>query len=264
MKFTDSIEKSDVILVGFPVDQGTENKGCMDAPFEIRKAFENFYFSETGEMKNIFDSSDTVEGENFEETMDRIRKKISELLKKNKPIISIGGNHSITLPIVQSFSEKYKDIGVVLIDAHPDCQKDYFPFGDVIPKMVKQEIPIVMIGLRNWSQDEYNFLIEKKIPFLQAKNFELNKALQLIKNELLGKKIYVSLDIDAIDPGFAPGTGCIEPCGLTSRDVLELIKKIDNKIGLDLVEINPGKDINNITVNLGAKLIFEVANNWKS
>ncbi len=264
MRFVEKKEDADIILVGFPVDQGTENKGCLDAPFEIRNSFENFYFSETGEMKNIFDSSDTVEGENFGETMNRIKTKISKLLENNKPIISIGGNHSITLPIIQGFSEKKYDIGIVFIDAHPDSQKNYFPFGDVIPKIVEQKIPIVMIGLRNWSQDEYNFLIENKIPFIHAKDFELNKALQLIKNEFDGKQIYVSLDIDAIDPGFAPGTGCIEPCGLTSRDVLELIKKIDNKIGFDLVEINPGKDINNITINLGAKLIFEIANNWKS
>ncbi len=261
MIFVEKPENSEAILIGFPVDKGTENKGCKDAPFEIRKALDNFYFSENAKSKKVFDASDVVEEKTFEETMKKIKNKISKFLEFKKRIVSIGGNHSITLPIVEAFNKKYENLGVVFIDAHPDCQKNYFPFGDVIRKINEINIPILLIGLRNWSEDEYKFLIENNISFLQAKDFSIEKAIDLINKKFDGKNIYVSLDIDAIDPSFAPGTGCIEPCGLNSRDVLELIKKIKNKIGFDLVEINPKKDINNLTINLGAKIIFEIINN---
>ncbi len=263
MKFAKTIEEADAILVGFPIDQGTENIGTKDAPAEIRKAFDNFYFSENAKEKKVYDVSDTIEEKTFEETMKKIENKISKLLKHKKPIISIGGNHSITAPIIKAFAEKENDFGVLFIDAHPDCQKGYFPFGDVVSKIVDIKIPIVIIGVRNWSKDEHKFLIENKIPFLQAKDFTIEKAVQLAKKHL-PKKVYVSFDIDAVDPAFAPGTGCIEPGGLTSRDSLDLLYNIGRNfsiIGFDVVEVNPSKDINNLTVNLAAKIIGEIVDN---
>ncbi len=264
MKFAKTIEEASAIIVGFPIDQGTENKGTKDAPIEIRKAFDNFYFSENAKESKIYDVSDVVEEENFEKTMEKIEEKISELVKYNKPILSIGGNHSITAPIVKAFSKEYDNFGIVFIDAHPDCQKNYFPFGDVVTKIVEMKIPIVMIGIRNWSKDEYNFLIENKIPFLQAKDFTIEKAIELAKKNL-PNKVYISFDIDFVDAAFAPGTGCIEPGGISSRNSLNLLYIIGRNfdiIGFDLVEINPSKDINNLTTNLAAKIIFEVASNF--
>jgi len=263
MRFVDKIESADTILIGFPIDQGTENKGCGDAPAKIREAFDNFYFSENVKEKKVYDASDVVEEENFEKTMEKIEIKISKLLEYKKPIISIGGNHSITTPIIKAFYKNNKNFGVIFLDAHPDCQKGYFPFGDVVTKIVEQNIPIVLIGLRNWSKDEYEFLIKNKIPFLQAKEFSVERAIKLAK-ENLPKDVYISFDIDAVDPAFAPGTGCIDPCGISSRDALNLLYAINknfNIIGFDLVEVNPSKDINNLTTNLAAKLIFEVVDN---
>ncbi|MCD6575849.1 MAG: agmatinase [Nanoarchaeota archaeon] len=261
MKFAKTIEEADAIIIGFPVDQGTENKGTKDAPAEVRKAFDNFYFSENAKESKIYDVSDVVEEEDFEKTMEKIEKKISELLKHKKPIISIGGNHSVTAPIVKAFSKKHKNFGIIFLDAHPDCQKDYFPFGDVVSKIVEMQIPIVIIGVRNWSEDEYNFLIENKIPFLQAKDFTIEKAIELAKKHL-PNKVYISFDIDFIDAAFAPGTGCIEPGGISSRDSLNLLHNIGKNftiIGSDMVEVNPSKDTNNLTTNLAAKIILEVA-----
>jgi len=260
MEFAKTIEEANAILVGFPIDQGTENKGTKDAPIEIRKAFDNFYFPENANESKIYDVSDVVEKETFDKTMDKIEEKILNLLKYEKPIFSIGGNHSITAPIVKAFSRKHKDFGIIFIDAHPDCQKDYFPFGDVVSKIVALKIPIIIVGIRNWSKDEYNFLVKNKIPFLQAKDFAVEKAIELAKKHL-PKKVYISFDIDAIDPAFAPGTGCIEPGGLSSRDFINLLHEISKNfsiIGFDLVEVNPSKDVNNMTNNLAAKIILEV------
>ena len=264
MEFAKTIEEADALLVGFPVDQGTENSGTKDAPFEIRKAFDNFYFPESAKESKIYDTSDVVEEENFEKTMEKIERKISKLLIYKKPIISIGGNHSITVPILRAFSKVHKDFGVIFIDAHPDCQKDYLPFGDVVSKIIEMKIPLTIVGVRNWSKEEYNFLIANNIPFLQAKDFSIEKALALAKANL-PREVYVSFDIDAVDPAFAPGTGCIEPGGISSRESIDLLSKISEEfsiIGFDLVEVNSSRDLNQMTSNLAAKLIFEISSRF--
>ena len=266
MKFVDKPEEADAILVGFPVEQGTENTGCADAPSKIREALDNFYFSESAKENKVFDASDVVEQETFEKTMQQIEKKISSLLVHGKKIVSIGGNHSVSLPIITAFSKNYKNMGVVFIDAHPDCHKGYFPFGDVTSKLIEMKVPVVMIGLRNWSKDEHEFLISNNIPFLQAKDFTVEKTVALVEKHLADKEIYVSIDIDAVDPAFAPGTGCIEPGGMSSRELLNLLYNIGAKnkiIGADIVEISPSRDINNMTVNLGAKIILELIDSVK-
>lgn len=257
MKFVEKPEKADIILLGLAVDQGTENRGCTEAPAKIRESLDNFYFSESAAEKNVFDASDVVEKNNFDDTMSAIELKVSHLLKNKKPIVSIGGNHSVTLPVISAFSKSYKKLGVLFIDAHPDCQKNYLPHGDVVSGIVKLGIPVVIIGIRNWSKDEYDFLKKNKIPFLQTKEFTLEKAEALVKKYLAGCEIYISLDIDSIDPAFAPATGCVEPMGLMPRDVLDLVLSIKNPVGFDLVEFAPKRDLNNLTGNLSAKIILE-------
>ena len=267
MEFVNEFEETDVILVGFPVDQGTENKGCINAPAKVREQFERFYLSESGKTNRILDKGDIVEEESFEQTMDKVYNKILEFLEFQKPIISIGGNHSITFPIMKAFTKHYDNIGLVFVDAHPDCQANYFPYGDVIGQISQLEEvrKIFLIGIRNWSKDEKQFLEENKIPFIQMKDIiNVSDIIKKVKEEMKDcDSVYISFDIDAIDPAFAPGTGCIEPGGLSSRQAIHLIRDLSalpNIVGFDLVEINPKKDINEITSSLGAKLIFEFVN----
>ena len=272
MEFVNRVEEADIILFGAAVDQGTENKGCIDAPAKVREHFDGFYLSETAHINRVLDKSDVVEEKSFETTMDKLYNKTIEFLHMRKPFICIGGNHSISLPIVQALSRFYSKIGIIHIDAHPDCQVDYFPYGDVIGGISK--IPevkkIIQLGIRNWSKDEYQFLLENKINFYTASElFEkgVDPVLANVEETLRDCDcVYITFDIDAIDPAFAPATGCIEPGGLSSREAIRLLQRLatfDNVKGMDLVEINPGKDISENTSVLGAKLVFEFANSLK-
>jgi agmatinase len=269
MEFVDKIEESDAILVGVPVDQGTEKKGCSDAPVTVRMFIDNFFFSETGGVCRVLDKGDIVEDKKFENTMDKIYNKFCDLFNFRRPVITIGGNHSITFPIVKALSRFYNKIGVIHIDAHPDSQIDYYPNGDIIPNIleIREVKRVVSLCLRNWSKYEHTFLEEHRVPYITMNSLiEAGMAycIEKIKIALHGCDcIYISFDIDAIDPAFAPGTGWIEPGGITSRQAIELVQelaKLENIKGFDIVEINTKKDINDMTSILGAKLIYEFAN----
>ncbi|HDQ59807.1 MAG TPA: arginase family protein [Candidatus Woesearchaeota archaeon] len=273
MEFIENIDEADFILLGAPVDQGTENKGCSEAPAKIREKMDNFFFSESANNRTIHDSSDIVEGETFEITMDRIFNKVRETLKMHKPIVLIGGNHSVTLPVIQGYSRHFNRMGVIFIDAHPDCQPDYFPYGDVIGGVssIPEVNKTVLLGLRNWSKTEYQFLLENNIPFITMKDIYQNSMDYVISRvkEMMRDvdAIYISFDIDAVDPAFAPGTGWIEPGGLTSRQAIHLVQelaKMDRVEGFDIVEVNPEKDTNGITSSLAAKLILEFVDSYGS
>jgi len=272
MEFVSKPEEANVILFGAPIDQGTENHGCIDAPSKVREFIDNFFLSEKATVNNILDKGDIVEEKNFEQTMDKLFNKTVEFLKMGKPIVCIGGNHSITLPIVQALSRFYYNIGVIHLDAHPDCQIDYYPYGDVIGAIfhVPEVKKIISIGLRNWSKNEYQFLMENKIQFITASELveKGNSNIMRIIEDSLKKCdcVYITFDIDFVDPAFAPGTGWLEPGGPSSRQTIDLLQKLaqlTNVKGMDLVEVNPKHDINNMTSVLAAKSIFEFVDSLK-
>lgn len=269
MEFVDKTEEADVMLVGLPVDQGTEMRGCINGPSSVRSYFENFFFSETGKTNRILDTGDIVEENNFENTMDKVYHKFCELFSAKRPIITIGGNHSITFPIIKALARHYNKIGIIHIDAHPDCQIDYFPNGDIIPNIlsITEVKKVISLGLRNWSKYERAFLEEHKVPYITMNSLieaGIDYCIEKIRIALRGCGcIYITFDIDSIDPAFAPGTGWIEPGGLTSRQAIELVQKLaklENIKGFDLVEINTKKDTKDMTSILGAKLIYEFSN----
>ena len=269
MEFVDKPEEADVILVGIPMDQGTEKRGCANAPATVRSYFDNFFFSETCGVRRVLDRGDIVEENTFEHSTDKIYSKMCDLFNLKRPVITIGGNHSITFPIVKALSRFYNKLGVIHIDAHPDAQIDYYPNGDIIPNIlsIPEVKKVISIGLRNWSKYEASFLEEHKIPYITMNSLieaGIDYCVEKIKMALHGCDcIYISFDIDSIDPAFAPGTGWIEPGGLTSRQAIELVQKLaklENVKGFDLVEINVKKDSKDMTSILGAKLIYEFSN----
>ena len=260
MEFVSSIEESDAILYGLPIDVGGEIKGTKDAPKKVREHIDQFFFPENKNIRRVFDVGDITEEKSFEETMDKIYERTVKLFNFNRVLVGIGGNHSITFPIVKAMGQYYDNIGIIFIDAHPDCQPGYFPYGDVFGNIynLPQVKKSILIGIRNWSKDEYYFIQRNKIPVMEVTDFDIER----IKRLMEGMNVYVSLDIDAVDPAFAPGTGWREPGGFSSREIISIIRRIAklNVKGFDLVEINPKLDLNDITSILGSKLIFEFVN----
>ena len=159
---------------------------------------------------------------------------------------------------------------LIIFDAHPDCMepahKDSPTHEDWLRSLIEQGFPeenILLIGVRNSDQNEILFLKNKKIKIISMNQLleDLEGTCDSITEFSNGNNLYVSIDIDIIDPAFAPGTGYIEPGGLTSRQFIYLIQRVNlikNLKAIDLVEINPEKDRGDLTVKLGAKILSEL------
>ena len=246
-----------------------KNLGCEQAPEEIVKNLKNFYLTEEGKIP-VFDVAEVdVNTNNIEETNQNIYQKAKEVFSQSASAFFLGGDHSITYSTFKGFAEKYKNPGMIIFDAHPDCCTDFSPpthedFLRVLinEKKIKPENSI-LIGVRNWHKDEFLFLKEKKIRNFMAKDisimglYDISEAVMELANRWDG--LYISVDIDVLDPAFAPGTGYPEPGGLSTRELiyfLHRLKKLHNFRGGDLVEVNPKKDAG--TAIVAAKIITEL------
>jgi agmatinase len=179
--------------------------------------------------------------------------------------IFIGGNHMISYPLFKGFCRKFKNPGIIVFDAHPDVfqyfddatHADWLKFL-VEEKIVKKE-NIILIGVRNPEEKEIEYLKKNKIKCYFMK--EVYKNEEKILKEVVGitKKfdgLYLSLDIDVLDPAFAPGTGYLEPGGMSVRELLYFISKIKKLKNLGRVDINETIP-DGVTEKVGAKLLAE-------
>jgi agmatinase len=200
---------------------------------------------------------------------------VTAILSDGKIPIMLGGEHSLTVPCVRGSKNHFNDLGVVVLDAHFDLRQEYE--GQVnshacVSRRIIEDITdnYISIGIRSGTRNEYSLarslgityysadLVEDKgIPHVLA---ELSRHLDLDTSHL-----YLSLDMDVLDPAYAPALGTPEPFGLTDRQVLSLIRRLaPRSVGFDLVEIAPGFDSGN-TALLGAKFVCEfIASAWAS
>lgn len=258
-------------IIKIPSSQGGLGKadGAELAPDMILKELKDLFYKESGTNPELEIGSIEVAESDFEKTCENIYTQSKQFLAE--PAIFLGGDHSITFNIVKAFSEIHKDSGVIIFDAHPDAENDFTPptQEDLLPAMLNIGIKpenIILIGTRNWDKNEIDFLNDNKIKYFNMLEIA-SKGINKIAEELINltssfTSIYVSIDIDVLDPAFAPGTGYSEPGGLSTRELLTLTAKLKqtNKVkAWDIMEINPKKDINNLTSKVGAKLIKEIA-----
>ena len=193
------------------------------------------------------------------------RGNIKEILKNNSECIFLGKSHSITLPIVKSFKEVYPiNPGIIIFDAHPDAEDERDLLTGLINQNIIKKENILLVGTRSYKKQELEFLNKNKIKCFSMKEIsqegihEISESLMSVAKNF--KDLYISIDIDVLDPAFAPATDFPEPGGLTTRELLFFIhrlKKMHNLRACDLSEINPEKDINNITSKVGAKILVE-------
>jgi len=247
--------------------------GCDEAFDSILESLKNIHSNEEG--KSVENYSLEIEKinlnyDNLESNTKSIYNKSFELFEKTKPFF-IGGDHSISYPLTRAFFDSCQNSGkepcLIVFDAHPDCMEPMQEptHEEWLRKLIEDDFPtknILLVGVRNIWKDELIFLKEKGIRAINLNRFLEN--LEGICDSMMefsnGKELYISIDIDVIDPAFAPGTGYREAGGFTSRQFIYLIqrmKKMKNLRAVDLVEINPEKDKNNLTINLGAKIVAE-------
>lgn len=261
-------------LITIPTAMGSMGKCNTEGPEEILNSLKQLYLNEDGKETHFDIVPVSCPQDNLEET----NKNISETIKKiTERFIALGGDHSITYPIVKAVQENSRafglsDAGIVIFDAHADVMDNFAPptHEDYLRVLIEEGIvnpaQVILIGLRNIDVQEMSYLKEKNIRYFTMKQlFEegTEHIADTITETINSWKggFYLSIDIDAIDPAYAPGTGYCEPGGLSSREflyILSRIKRCKGMVASDLVEINSAKDEGNKTCFLGAKILKEL------
>ena len=264
-------EKSDPVanIFGVPFDSTHSYKpGCRFGPDVIRDAFNNIEIFHPNlqvdlETVNIKDFGNIQHTVVATEMLDMVEKITSELRKDNKPLVILGGEHLLTLGSYMSFP---KEVGYVVFDAHYDLRDEYantkLSHAAYLRRIVEKRGAdnIVHIGARSFVKDELEFLTKNKINSISDKEIRLGNACRQLKDSISTfDELYVSIDLDVVDPAFAPGVGNPEAVGITSRELYDLVTSLENKkiVGSDVVELNPTFD-NGSTASLAAKMISTI------
>ncbi len=254
-------------IIGFPYDeQSSFMRGAAEAPPLIRSAFwseASNLWSETGVdlgAKDIFfDAGDLKLGSGVE-TLGEIERSIARLLGDGLRPISLGGDHAITYPIIKAFSQKYPKLTILHFDAHPDLYDEFqgnryshaCPFARIMAaRLVSRPI---QVGIRAMTGHQREQVSRFGVEVVEMKDWRDDL------NFTFDSPVYISFDMDGLDPAFAPGVSHREPGGLSTRQALDLILRVEAPIvGADIVEFNPKTDASGVTEMVCAKLLKEIA-----
>jgi len=265
-----------VFIVKVPGINGLrKTHGCERAGNAILESLKDIYSNEQGipiDVKLLDLEEIHLDNSNLELSNKLIYKNSLEIFETKPKVIFLGGDHSISYSIGKAFLDYCRNNGkepcLIVFDSHADCMPPMKEptHEEWLRKLIEQRFPkenSLIVGARNIDKEEMIFLKKNNIKIIDINQMleDLHEACDFIMEFSNGKELYVSIDIDIIDPIFAPATGYLEPGGLTSRQFIYLIQRI-NKIktlkALDIVEINPEKDRDNLTVKLGAKILAEL------
>ncbi len=233
-----------------------KNIGTEKAPDAVLAELNNLFVNESKKSRFVEAENVEVDNSNISVSQEKIRKAVKEGLV-------IGGDHSITY---SAFKGSGCD-GLLILDAHADCMEgtDAVTHEDFARKLVDEGAKVVLAGVRDLHRQELDFIQQKKILcFTMKEIFELGiKEFcdAVMENCRQFKSLYLSIDIDVADPAFAPGTGYTVAGGLSSRELIYLVQRLKllkNLKVVDIVEVNPKKDRDNITVKLAAKIVNEL------
>jgi len=256
-------------IFGVPFDSTHSYKpGCRFGPDAIRDAFNNIeiFQPEFGvdlEVEAITDLGNTRHTVVAAEMLQMVKNVTSELKKQDKQIIILGGEHLITLG---SFTCFPKDTGYVVFDAHYDLRDQYadikLSHAAYLRRIVEERGSenIVHVGARAFVKEELAFLKEHNIATVSDKEIRNGNGPKLLKDiTSTFDHIYLSIDLDVLDPAFAPGVGNPEAVGISSRELYDLITTLQNKkiVAADMVELNPTYD-NGSTASMAAKMIATI------
>ncbi|MDO8727276.1 MAG: agmatinase [Candidatus Methanoperedens sp.] len=256
------------VICGVPFD-GTSSfrTGSRLAPQEMRAAsynfetYSSFFDIDLADVK-IHDAGDLKVATTIDETLEMISVTAEKYFRDAKIPIMLGGEHSLTFPFVNACKNKYPDLGFVVLDAHMDLRQEYRGEKNshaCISRHIIENVTqkYASVGIRSGNKEEYDYVNENKIKVFSAEDVfskGIESVIDDIRKEIKGP-IYLSVDMDAIDPAYAPALGTPEPYGLTPRDVREVISCLSPKIvGFDLVEIAPEYDSGGTSI-LGAKIV---------
>lgn len=274
-------EGLDACFVGVPMDIGTSNRAgtrhgprqiraesCMIRPYNMatRAApFESLSVADIGDVPvNTFD---------LKKTVGLIEQAFDEILSQDCIPLTLGGDHTLTLPILRAMAKKHGPVALIHVDAHADINDEMFgekiahgtPFRRAVEEGLLACDKVFQIGLRGsgYSAEDFDWPRQQGFTVVTAEecwNRSLAPVMENVRRVVGTNPVYLSYDIDSLDPAFAPGTGTVEIAGLTTWQALEIIRGCRGLelIGGDLVEVSPPYDPSGNTALIGANLLYEM------
>jgi agmatinase len=257
-------------LLGIPLDGNSSYlRGAAGAPEKIREAWRcdasnkwselgtdvgaEGAFADAGDLR-LSDSRDKV-ADDFTE----IERAISELLEQGEQPVSLGGDHSVTYPILKAFARHYPELTIVHFDAHPDLYDEFdgsrmshaCPFARIMEERLAKRL--VQVGIRTMVGHQREQAAKFGVEVVEM------AALPAYERLKIRGSVYVSFDMDVLDPAFAPGVSHREPGGMTVREAIAHWHAIEGTVvGADLVEFNPAQDVSGMTATVAAKMLKEI------
>jgi arginase len=254
------------VLLGIPLDHNSSFlRGPAQAPPLIREALRSNAWNPWTETRvdlgavSAFEDAGDLQSLDSPDAADRIETAVVNILESNKRPLSLGGDHSITFPILKAIGKRIPGIILVHLDAHPDLYANYennphshaSPFARICEANLVQRL--VQIGIRTVNAHQRSQAAKFNVEIFEMDNLPDPDSLNLVG------PIYVSFDLDVLDPAFAPGVSHWEPGGLTTREAIRYLHALPAPIiGADLVEFNPLRDHSGITATVAAKILKEL------
>ncbi|UCF92812.1 MAG: agmatinase [Desulfobacterales bacterium] len=277
---TRTLADVDFAIVGIPWDGGTSYRtGQRSGPDAVRKVSVTLRPYNLAQDIDLFDACSGVDYGDLavipgyiEDTYRMIEAELDSLVQCGVIPIAIGGDHSITLPELRAIAKKQGPVALIHFDSHTDTNVQYFgkpyyhgsPFRRAVEENLLQPNHSVQIGMRGsvYSKDAYEdskTLGFDVIPMVEVREIGLGPLLQRIQNRVGEAKVFVTFDIDVVDPAFAPGTGTPEVGGFTSGEAIELARGLKglNFVGFDVVEVLPDLDVADLAALVAANIVYE-------
>ena len=279
------VEHCDVAIIGVPFDAGTSYRpGARFGPQAVRQASRQLrtnyhpnYDVEPFKVQQVADAGDiTCNPFNIDEAIKQIEDGATDLLSRAENLITIGGDHTIALPLLRAVNKKCgQPVALVHFDAHLDTWDTYFgaPYTHGTPFRRAREEGLFLddasmhVGIRGplYSRDDLKEDADLGFKIIHCDDFQTQSVDQIvkrIKDRVGDNPLYLSIDIDVLDPAHAPGTGTPEIAGMTSREMLNVLRGLSdmNLVSADVVEVAPAYDHAELTSTAAATIVFELIN----
>ena len=278
------VSRCDIAILGIPFDAGTSYRpGARFGPQSIRQASRHLrtqyhpsYDTEPFVEQQVADAGDiSCNPFNIEEAVGQIQMAATEMLGKVDSIISLGGDHTIALPLLRAVNHFHGPVALVHFDAHLDTWDTYFgapythgtPFRRAAEEKLFLDHASMHVGIRGplYSREDLDNDEELGFKVVHCDEFQkegLDHVASRIKERVGDNPMYLSIDIDVLDPAHAPGTGTPEIAGISSRELLGVLREFDglNIISADVVEVSPAYDHAELTSLAAATIVYEIIN----
>lgn len=269
----------DVALLGVPMDLGVSNRpGSRFGPRALRATERIGPYNHVLDCAPVFEMNVADIGDaplssryRLEQCHDDIEHHVAAIVGAGVRPLSVGGDHSVTCPILKAVSRQYGPVGLIHIDAHCDTGGPYDdtkfhhggPFRNAVLAGALDPTRTIQIGIRGASEYLWEFSYDSGMTVVHAEDIPglgLAAIIEQARAVVGAGPVYVSFDVDSLDPSFAPGTGTPEIGGLTTRETLELLRGLQGLdiIGGDVVEVAPEYDTTHNTAQAGAQMLFEI------